>query len=51
MCTVVIRNAVDSDKSAILNFCQDTFSWGDYIQDVWDNWLSECNLFLIKNIQ
>lgn len=49
MCTIVIRNAVDSDKSVILNFCQNTFSWGDYIQDVWNSWLSEGNLLIIEN--
>jgi len=48
MCTIVIRNAVDSDKSVILNFCHDTFSWGDYIQDVWNSWLSEDNLFIVE---
>lgn len=48
MCTIVIRNAVDSDKSAILSFCQDTFSWGDYIQDIWNYWLSEGNLLIVE---
>ena len=48
MCTIVIRNAVDSDKSVILNFCQNTFSWGDYIQDVWSSWLSEGSLFIVE---
>lgn len=49
MCTIVIRNAIDSDKSAILDFCQDTFSWGDYIQDVWSYWLSEGHLLLVES--
>jgi GNAT superfamily N-acetyltransferase len=44
----MIRNAVDSDKSPILNFCQDTFSWGDYIQDIWNYWLSEGNLLIVE---
>lgn len=48
MCTIVIRNAANSDKSTILNFCQDTFSWGDYIQYVWDYWLSEGNLLIVE---
>ncbi len=48
MGTIVIRDAINSDKFSVLNFCKDTFSWGDYIQDVWDYWLSEGNLLLIE---
>jgi GNAT superfamily N-acetyltransferase len=42
----MIRDAINSDKTFVLKFCKDTFSWGDYVQDVWDYWLSEGNLFL-----
>jgi len=45
---ILIRNATSSDKSSILDFCKNTFLWGDYIQDVWDYWLREGNLFLIE---
>ena len=45
---MVIRTAKSSDKIHILKFCKDTFSWGDYIQDVWDYWLSEGNLLVIE---
>ena len=46
-----IREAKSSDKLHILKFCKNTFSWGDYIKDVWDYWLSEGNLLVIeKNI-
>ena len=48
MGTIMIRNAINSDKFSVLNFCKDTFSWGDYIQDVWDYWLSEGDLLLIE---
>lgn len=48
MGTILIRNAINSDKSYVLNFCKDTFSWGDYIQDVWDYWLREGNLLVIQ---
>lgn len=48
MGTTVIRDAINSDKFPVLNFCKDTFSWGDYIQDVWDYWLSEGNLLLVE---
>ena len=42
----MIREATNSDKTSVLKFCKDTFSWGDYVQDVWDSWISEGNLFL-----
>jgi GNAT superfamily N-acetyltransferase len=45
---IVIRDAINSDKFSVLSFCKDTFSWGDYIQDAWDYWLSEGNLFIIE---
>jgi GNAT superfamily N-acetyltransferase len=45
----LIRNANQSDKIPVLNFCKNSFSWGDYIQDVWDFWLSEGNLLVIEN--
>lgn len=38
---VVTRPARAEDKSAILTFCRNTFSWGDYIPDVWDRWLAD----------
>ena len=45
------RLAQSSDKKDILNFCQNTFSWGDYIHEVWDNWINEGNLIVIENDQ
>jgi len=42
-----IRNAQSSDKEVVLNFCKDTFSWGDYIADVWDIWILQGNLFVL----
>ena len=44
----MIREANSSDKISVLKFCKDTFSWGDYIDQVWDSWLSEGNLFLFE---
>ena len=41
-----IREANNSDKNSILKFCKNTFSWGDYVEYVWDFWLSEGHLFL-----
>jgi GNAT superfamily N-acetyltransferase len=41
-----IREANDSDKISVLKFCKNTFSWGDYVEHVWNFWLSEGHLFL-----
>ena len=41
-----IREANALDKISILKFCKNTFSWGDYVEQVWDFWLSEGYLFL-----
>lgn len=43
---MVIRGADAGDKKNVLAFCKDTFSWGDYISDVWDTWLSSGGLFV-----
>ena len=40
---ISVRHASKSDKSMILDFCTNTFSWGDYIADVWDIWYGEKN--------
>ena len=45
---MMIREANSLDKIQILKFCTDTFSWGDYIDQVWDSWLSEGNLFIFE---
>ncbi|QLH06030.1 GNAT family N-acetyltransferase [Nitrosopumilus ureiphilus] len=44
----MIREAKTKDKIPILKFCKNTFSWGDYIEQVWDSWLSEGNLFVFE---
>jgi GNAT superfamily N-acetyltransferase len=36
---IEVRPARAEDKNAIVAFCQNTFSWGDYIPDAWDDWL------------
>lgn len=43
-----IREAKTTDKKIILKFCKNTFSWGDYIEDIWDYWIKEKNLFVIQ---
>jgi ribosomal protein S18 acetylase RimI-like enzyme len=42
-----IRHAAKSDKEEVLRFCVNTFEWGDYIDQVWDNWYSEPNGVLL----
>ena len=41
-----IREANDLDKISVLKFCKNTFSWGDYVEQVWSFWISEGHLFL-----
>lgn len=36
-----VRTAQDSDRQPILQFCTDTFSWGDYIDVAWDIWMKD----------
>ena len=38
---IAIRNALESDRIPVLGFCADTFSWGDYIDQVWDLWFHD----------
>lgn len=35
------RVAKNRDKYHILDFCKNTFEWGDYIHEVWDIWIKE----------
>ena len=41
-----IRGAQPSDKQAVLDFCKETFSWGDYIADIWNYWILQGNLIV-----
>ena len=38
---IFVREARASDREAVLKFCEKTWSWGDYIPEVWDRWLKE----------
>ena len=42
------RLAQSSDKKDVLNFCQYTFSWGDYIHEVYDSWIDEGDLVVFE---
>ncbi|MEW6604358.1 MAG: N-acetyltransferase, partial [Thermoproteota archaeon] len=44
-----IRTAKRSDKEEILSFCVNTFSWGDYIDRVWDYWFRTGRLFVVED--
>jgi GNAT superfamily N-acetyltransferase len=47
--TTKFRVATVHDKDYVLNFCKNTFSWGDYIDRVWDIWIREPNsIFLVS---
>jgi len=43
-----IRKPVASDKQQILDFCTNTFSWGDYIHEVYDSWTNEGELVILE---
>jgi RimJ/RimL family protein N-acetyltransferase len=38
---IYVRKARGSDREAVFKFCEKTWSWGDYIPEVWDKWLKE----------
>ena len=44
---MVVRQASNNDKENVLDFCKNTFSWGDYITEIWDYWISEGNLLVV----
>jgi N-acetylglutamate synthase-like GNAT family acetyltransferase len=41
------RHAKQSDKNNVLSFCTNTFEWGDYIEQVWDEWYADPNGYLM----
>ncbi|MEM3685076.1 MAG: GNAT family N-acetyltransferase [Conexivisphaerales archaeon] len=40
---IIVREANLNDKPAIMQFVSKTWSWGDYIPDVWDEWYRDRN--------
>ena len=38
---ISIRPARPEDRPAIERICAHTWEWGDYIPEVWDDWLAE----------
>ncbi len=45
---IQIRKPLTSDKQQILDFCTNTFSWGDYIHEVYDSWINEGELVILE---
>lgn len=48
-----IRRAKAKDRKSILSFCNNTFSWGDYIDRVWDTWYNEKSgrLYVVESLE
>ena len=42
----LVRPARPSDREAIAEFTTDTFHWGDYVTDVFDEWLERADTFV-----
>jgi ribosomal protein S18 acetylase RimI-like enzyme len=38
-----VRPAREEDREQVLEFCRQTWDWGDYIADVWEDWLHDEN--------
>lgn len=39
MAYIDVRPARPEDREAVLAFCRNTWEWGDYIDQTWDEWL------------
>lgn len=48
---LTIRPATSADKAAVLAFCSTTWEHGDYIDEVWDEWLSDPDSTLLVGAQ
>ncbi len=40
---ITVRQATAGDKEAIAAFARDTFAWGDYVLDIFDDWLRDAS--------
>lgn len=47
MSEITIRSARAEDRDAVLAFCAHTWEWGDYIEHVWDTWLTDSTGLLL----
>ena len=46
---MIVSNVTNYEKKRVLEFCKNTFSWGDYIEDVWDYWIKEGSFLVIRD--
>jgi len=44
-----VTKATNNEKQAVIEFCQNTFSWGDYISQAWDSWINEGSFLVIHD--
>jgi GNAT superfamily N-acetyltransferase len=44
---IEVRPARPEDRETVLAFCEQTWEWGDYIDEVWDKWLTNTNGLLL----
>ncbi len=38
---IIIRPLTNGDKDFVLSYTSNTWEWGDYIKDVWDEWVND----------
>jgi hypothetical protein len=43
---LLLRKATAADQAAVLHFCANTWEGGDYIAEVWDDWLNDSSSML-----
>lgn len=46
---MIVSKVTNNEKQAVLEFCKNTFFWGDYIGDVWESWKKEGNFLVIHD--
>jgi ribosomal protein S18 acetylase RimI-like enzyme len=51
MSNLEVRPAREEDREQVLAFCRQTWDWGDYIADVWEEWLRDENGALLVAVQ
>jgi len=47
---VTVRQALPSDHAAIAAFTEDTFVWGDYVSDLFLEWLERSDMFVAVGV-
>ena len=47
---LVVRRAQPEDRDAVLAFCKQTWDDGDYIEEVWDEWVADAHNTLLVGV-